>query len=127
MFGRTWHWVGQFRLTEKNFGIAPIGIATAVQTLCADVREQLETGSLGLDEIAARFRHRLVSIHAFANGNGRHSRTIADLLLVQQSAARFSWGAGDLAHVGEDRQLYLHALRRADEGDYALLLGFVRS
>jgi Fic-DOC domain mobile mystery protein B len=126
MFGRTWRWAGRYRLTERNIGVAPPEIATAVQILCADVREQLESGAFGLDEIAARFSHRLVSIHPFANGNGRHSRTIADLLLVQQSAARFSWGAAVLHHENDARQSYLQALRRADQGDYGPLLHFAR-
>ncbi len=127
MFGRTWHWAGQYRLTEKNIGVAPMEIATAVQILCADVRVQLEIGKPELDEIAARFSHRLVSIHPFANGNGRHSRTIADLLLLQQGTARFSWGAGDPKHENDARQRYLQALRSADQGDYGALLRFIRS
>jgi Fic-DOC domain mobile mystery protein B len=127
MFGRTWRWAGQYRLTEKNIGVAPTEIATAVQILCANVRAQLKFGKPGLDEIAIRFSHRLVSIHPFANGNGRHSRTIADLLLLQQGAGRFSWGASDLDHVGEVRERYLQALRSADQGDYGPLLRFARS
>ena len=50
-------------------------------------------------------------------GNGRLSRTMADLLLVQQGAERFSWGAGDnLIADGNARQAYLDALRAADAG-----------
>jgi Fic-DOC domain mobile mystery protein B len=127
MFDETWSWAGQFRLTENNIGIAPQEIASAVQMLCADVIAQLESGALGLDEIAVRFSHRLVSIHPFVNGNGRHSRMIADLLLVQQGSTRFSWGAGDLAHDGDARQRYPSALRSADSGDLMPLLVFARS
>jgi len=68
-----------------------------------------------------------VSIHPFANGNGRLSRTLADLLLVQHGAPRFAWGAGDLMADGEARQRYLAALRAADGKDYSPLLAFVRS
>ena len=82
---------------------------------------------MNLDEIAARFSHRLVSIHPFANGNGRLSRTIADLLLVQQGATRFSWGAGNLIEQSDARQHYLGALRAADAKDYSALLAFVSS
>jgi hypothetical protein len=49
------------------------------------------------------------------------------LLLVQQGAARFSWGAGNLLADGEVRQRYLAALRAADARDYGSLLAFVRS
>lgn len=84
-------------------------------------------GATPLDEIAARFSHRLVAIHPFANGNGRLSRTMADLLLVQHDAPRFFWGAGNLVADGEVRQRYLMALRAADGKDYGPLLAFVRS
>jgi len=127
MFGRTWRWAGEYRLTEKNIGVAPMEIATAVQILCADVRVQIIFGMPELDEIAARFSHRLVSIHPFANGNGRHSRTMADLLLAHNGAARFTWGATDPNRTTDARQRYLQALRSADDGDYGPLLGFVRS
>ena len=88
---------------------------------------QLVFQSYPLDEIATRFSHRLVWIHPFANGNGRLSRTIADVLLVQYDAPRFTWGAGNLAFDGEVRQNYIHALRAADARDYGPLLAFVRS
>ena len=80
------------------------------------------------DNIAARFHHRLVLIHPFANGNGRHARTMADLLLVHAfGRERFSWGSHDLAQTGAVRQAYLEALRAADRRDYSKLFEFVRS
>lgn len=79
------------------------------------------------DEIVARFSHRLVFIHPFANGNGRHSRLMANLMLVDLGAPRFSWGSNDLQHPDEVRKRYLEALRRADAGDFAPLLVFARS
>lgn len=127
MFGNTWRWAGKFRTTEKNIGVDPLRIQPALHDLCENVRTQLEFKSYPLDEIAARFSHRLVAIHPLANGNGRLSRTMADLLLVQHGAQRFSWGAGNLLADGEVRQRYLAALRAADAGDYGPLLAFVRS
>ena len=127
MFGKTWRWAGSFRTTEKNIGIDPVRIQPAVRDLCADVNFQIERKSYALDEIAARFSHRMVSIHPFPNGNGRFSRTIADLLLVQNGAARFTWGAGDLVGEGGPRERYLAALRAADARDYGPLLAFIRS
>lgn len=127
MFGDTWRWAGSFRTTEKNIGVDPLQIQPTLHNLCEDVKTQLELQSYSLDEIAARFSHRLVAIHPFANGNGRLSRTYADLLLVQHGAQRFSWGAGSLIAEGEVRQRYLDALRAADRRDYTQLLDFVRS
>ncbi len=128
MFGDTWRWAGTFRSTEKNIGVDPARIQPALLDLFKDVGTQLEHKSYSLDETAARFSHRLVSIHPFANGNGRLSRAMADLLLVQQGAERFSWGAGNnLVAESETRQMYLDALHAADARDYAPLLAFVRS
>lgn len=127
MFGDTWHWAGSFRMTEKNIGVDPLQIRPALLNLCEDMKTQLEHGSYPLDEIAARFSHRLVAIHPFANGNGRVSRTSADLLLVQHGAQRFSWGAGNLVAESDVRKKYLDALRAADGCNYGPLLAFVRS
>lgn len=128
MFGDTWRWAGTFRTTEKNIGIDPTQIPLELHNLCEDVKSQLAYKSYPLDEIAVRFSHRLVAIHPFANGNGRLSRTIADLLLAQYGAERFTWGAGaNLVTEGDVRQRYLDALRAADERDYGRLLAFVRS
>ena len=127
MFDDTWRWAGRFRTTEKNIGIDPLRIQPALHDLCEDVKAQIEQYSYPLDEIAARFSHRLVSIHPFANGNGRLSRTTADLLLVQNGAERFSWSSDSSADDNEIRQRYLRALRAADAKDYALLRAFART
>jgi Fic-DOC domain mobile mystery protein B len=127
MFGNTWRWAGKFRTTEKNIGVDPVRIQPDLHDLCEDIKAQLAHASYPLDEIAARFSHRLVAIHPFANGNGRLSRTLADLLLVQHGASRFTWGAGNLIADSEVRQRYLAALRAADGKDYGSLLAFVRS
>ena len=81
-----------------------------------------------LDEFAIRFKHRLVSIHCFPNGNGRHSRMIADIIvekIFQQPV--FSWGSKNLSDEKESREKYLLALRKADKGDIDLLLKFAKS
>ena len=121
MFGRTWRWAGQHRTTEKNIGIDPARIAVALKNLCEDVAVQIGKRAYPLEGIAARFHHRLVSIHPYPNGNGRHARTMTDLLLVGNGAPRFSWGAGDLVHEGEVRSRYIAALQAADQRDYGPL------
>ena len=79
-----------------------------------------------LDEIAARFHHRLVAIHPFPNGNGRHSRLMTDLLLIKAGLEPFTWGADDLVAAGAVRTRYIDALRQADKRNYSLLMDFVR-
>jgi Fic-DOC domain mobile mystery protein B len=127
MFGRTWKWAGTYRSTEKNLGIAPARIAEEVRQLLENTRAQIAGKVVPIDEIAARFHHRLVWIHPFPNGNGRHARLLTDLLLAVNGAEPFTWGRGNLEHAGESRERYLAALRAADTRDYLPLLQFVRS
>ncbi len=127
MFGRTWTWAGRYRQTGKNLGVDPLRVAIAVRELVLDCKAQVAASAMDLDEIAARFHHRLVWVHPFANGNGRHARLAADCLLEQHGRAPFSWGAANLAHDGPVRAAYIDALRAADRGVFAPLLAFVRS
>ena len=127
LFGDTWKWAGDFRATAKNIGVDAIQIGPELKKLCEDIEYQIEYKSYPLDELAARFHHRLTWIHPFPNGNGRFSRTMADLLLVQNGAQRFSWGAGNLFADGDVRHRYIEALHAADAKNYRPLLDFVRS
>jgi len=127
MFDETWTWAGTFRKTEKNIGVAPHAITASLYDLLTDVTYWLEHGTYSLDEIAARFHHRLVAIHPFPNGNGRHGRLMADLLLRNHGAEPFTWGRGDLQTPGKVRERYLNALHAADNGDIKPLIKFARS
>lgn len=131
MFGDVWKWAGTFRLRETSIGVAPSQIAVQLRNLLADARVRIETTTNladAADEIAVWFHHRLVQVHPFPNGNGRHARLAADLLVVALGGRRFTWGGGDLAGPGETRSAYLRALQKADqEFDYAPLLAFARS
>jgi Fic-DOC domain mobile mystery protein B len=127
MFGRVWRWAGDFRQTERNIGVNPFRIAIDLRNLLDDCRYWIEHETYPPDEIAARFHHRLVYIHPFPNGNGRHARLAIDLLLVKLGRPRFSWGRVNLVNAGETRQTYVAALRAADNHDIGPLLQFVRS
>jgi len=128
MFGTVWKWAGKFRRTGKNLGVEYWSIGQALQNLLDDVKIWIESKGYPPDEIAARFHHRLVAIHLFANGNGRHARLMADLLLVHLlDRLRFTWGRESLTQAGECRQRYIAARKAADRHDYAPLLAFIRS
>lgn len=127
MFSDTWKWAGLFRKTAKNIGVDAPEITTELKKLLDDVTYQIITSSYQMDEIGYRFHHRLVSIHPFPNGNGRHSRMMTDILLTQAGRSRFSWGKQKLEAEGPVRKQYISALRDADRKDYAALAIFVRS
>jgi Fic-DOC domain mobile mystery protein B len=127
MFDRTWKWAGQFRRSDKSIGVPWIDIPAAVQTLCDDASYQLLQNSLPLTEIAVRLHFRLVTIHPFPNGNGRHARMAADLLCFQRGGQAFPWGASNLVAKGSARSAYLDALKRADNGDLLPLMKFALS
>lgn len=129
MFDQVWRWAGRYRARETNLGIDPTAIAPAVRTLVADVAAWIEHEVYRPDEIAVRFHHRLVSIHPFVNGNGRHSRIAADLLVQALGETPFTWGRNLRLETGDLRSAYRTALQRADRDpdDIAGLLAFARS
>jgi Fic-DOC domain mobile mystery protein B len=95
--------------------------------LFGDVRYWIENDTYSLDETAVRFHHRLVLIHPFPNGNGRHARLITDVLAMKLGRPAFTWGSASLVKEGEARNKYLEAIRAADNGDVQPLLNFARS
>jgi Fic-DOC domain mobile mystery protein B len=127
MLGDVWRWAGKFRTGERNLGIAYYEIPAALRQLLDDTRTWIEYKSYPADEIAVRFHHRLVQIHAFPNGNGRHARLMADLLVMSFGGERFSWGSANLQEPGAVRQRYIAALHAADDHDIGPLLAFSRS
>lgn len=128
MFGQVWSWAGTYRSSEVNIGVAPHEISVCVRDLMEDAK--LWVGGdrpMPVDEAGYRFHHRLVAIHAFPNGNGRHSREMTDLLMRALDAPRFTWGSVTLDTSGRTRDEYLASLRAADGGDFTRLASFVRS
>jgi Fic-DOC domain mobile mystery protein B len=127
MFGETWKWAGEFRKTDKNIGVDWLQIGVELKKLLDDTHYQIEHASYPPDEIAVRFHHRLVLIHPFPNGNGRHARLMADLLVERLGQPRFTWGSRSLVDANDTRKDYIAALQAADRRDIALLLAFARS
>jgi len=127
MFDKTWRWAGTFRNSNKNIGADWPQIAMQLRNMLDDTRYQFEHATFQPDELALRFHHRLVSIHPYPNGNGRHARLMADLLIQKLGQARFTWGSSNLVDEGDTRRQYIDALRAADRHDLSLLLAFARS
>lgn len=128
MFEDVWRWAGTFRTSLKNIGVPAWQISIELQKLFDDVGVWISRGTYCNDEIAARFHHRLVYIHPFPNGNGRHSRLMTGLLQKQVLHEKeFSWGKTDLAKATDLRNTYIRALQDADKNDYSALISFCRS
>ncbi len=127
MFDATWKWSGEYRRTEKNIGVPVHEIRDRLMSLFGDVRYWIQNSTYSPDEIAVRFHHRLVWIHPFPNGNGRHARLVADVLVMKLGRPALTWGSANLVREGEARAKYLEALKAADDGGIGLLLKFARS
>jgi Fic-DOC domain mobile mystery protein B len=128
MFGSVWEWAGKKRKTNKNIGVDKTQISVEIRKLLDDCMFWIENKTFQPDEIAIRFSHRLVRIHVFPNGNGRHSRLIADILVSDvYDRPVFTWGHSDLSKKGSVRKEYLNAIYKADYDDYDSLIQFARS
>ena len=104
--------------------------------ISVQVRELMDNVSYWLDnktfeprEAAVRFHHKLVYIHPFPNGNGRHARYMADAVMEKIfHLPPINWGSTEALHsTSEVREQYINALREADRGVYDDLLKFTSS
>lgn len=127
MYGGVWAWAGEFRKTNKNLGVDKLQIAVELKKLLDDTNYWIENKTFEPDEIAIRFKHCIVSIHCFANGNGRHSRLMADIIIEHIfKQPVFTWGATNQLKDSDNRSIYLKAVRKADKGNYKLLVEFAK-
>ena len=126
LFGDVWKWAGTFRKSEKNIGVDPAHIGMELRNLLEDAKYWIENQTYQREELAARFHHRLVKIHPFSNGNGRHARIMTDIILERVLTLEpISWRKG-LGSDTDHRRDYIDALRAADNYDYQLLIEFVK-
>jgi Fic-DOC domain mobile mystery protein B len=100
-------------------------IPTALKVLLDDTQYWIENKTYTAAEIAIRFKHRLVSIHCFPNGNGRHSRMMADLIIETIFTEKlFTWNSSNMVKSDDIRKEYIAALKQADVGNIDPLLQF---
>ena len=129
LFGGVWQWAGGFRRTEKNIGVDPYQIAIELRQLLDDAKYWIEHNTYPPKELAARFHHKLVYIHPFPNGNGRHARIMADAVLIKiLDEPAIDWAGGySPERMNDRRRAYIAALRAADGHDFNALLNFVNA
>jgi len=128
MYGDVWKWAGEFRKTEKNIGIPWTQIGIELKNLLDDTKYWIDNNTFPPPEIAIRFKHRIVSIHCFPNGNGRHSRIMADIIMESIFGNEiFSWHQSNMVKANETRNQYIKALREADKGNFKQLIEFAKN
>lgn len=128
MFNEVWKWAGKFRLSEKNLGIKHSLIGPTLKQLNDDCLFWINHDTYTRQEIAIRYKHRIVNIHCFANGNGRHSRLMADIIVSHiYDEPVFMWNGINLTDEGEERDNYLDALKKADQHNIQPLIDFASS
>jgi len=122
MFGDVWDWAGKFRQVELSIGIKAYLVSTEIKKLVDDLAFWHENKTFEVVEIASRLHHRAVHIHPFLNGNGRWSRMLANIYLKQNGLEPTKWNENLLSKENPHRDDYINALKRADEGDYSVLI-----
>lgn len=105
MFEDVWRWAGKFRTTDKNIGINWQQLPTQLENLFSNTNYQIKNKTYNKYELAARFHHRLVQIHAFCNGNGRHARIMTEHLFKLEYNKKLSWGHADSSCT---RRIYIY-------------------
>ena len=127
MFHRVWNWAGLYRTSERNLGWEPFRIAEGVHNALGDAQYHFTNGTYDIGEAAIRLHYRMVVIHPWVNGNGRHARLLADTAIAAWGGVPLSWGVNaDLANTGNARRIYINALKEADAGNFAALVAFCR-
>jgi len=128
MFGDVWKWGGEFRKSDKNLGIHWPQISIELKKLLDDTKYWIENNTYSPEEISIRFKHRLVAIHCFPNGNGRHSRMMADIIMESVFGEdSFSWHRSNMVKADETRKKYISALKEADKGNIKPLIEFAKT
>ena len=131
MFNQVWKWAGKKRTTDKNIGSHWQQILTQLNHLFENTSYWIENKIYNWDELATRFHHKLVFIHAFPNGNGRHARLMTDILLKSNNQEPFTWGekmqSSPIEVEGKTRKAYISALKKADRNDFTDLIKFAKS
>lgn len=125
MFNKTWKWAGKFRIKNYNIGVDWHNVQQEIKMLIDDlVFWEEKSKDINLFEQSVRIHHRLVKIHPFVNGNGRHARLVSDIFLFFHNHKLPIWPDKNLIEETNIRKEYIKALQSADKGNYKLLEKF---
>jgi Fic-DOC domain mobile mystery protein B len=128
MFGGIWRGAGRYRTTGCTSGWEPGQIAEGVRMFFDDAEAWLRYATYPVHETAVRLHLRLASVRPWFNGNGRHARLVADIVVAASEEEPLTWGShSPWGDPGEARARYLRAMRIAESGDFKPLVDFALS
>jgi Fic-DOC domain mobile mystery protein B len=125
MFGGIWRGAGRFRTAKLDRGWEPRQIPEGVRMFLDDAEGWLRYSTYSVHEAALRLHVRLIAIHPWFNGNGRHARLVADIVVAANDAKPLAWGSASARPGrGDARARYIEAMDAAASGDIEPLLEF---
>lgn len=130
LFGDVWTWAGVVRTHEINnpYFHLPHDIRPAFRNLEEDLKFWMSKKEIPFKEIAARFHERILTIHPYANGNGRFGRILIEYFCKKEKEQIPTWGLKLKDEPATRRQSYIAALDRARQtGKYDQLIEFMFS
>lgn len=126
LLGEVWSWAGRFRTRELNIGVDPLNISVDLHNFLEDAKCWVEFSHYSELELSARIQHKLVQIHPFPNGNGRHSRIFTDIVRIfLLNKKPLKWSNVKLEDISKERAAYISGLRQADGGDYSAMIQYL--
>ena len=127
MFGGIWRGAGRYRTTTGGPGWEPGQISKGVRMFLDDAEGWTRFSTYPVQESAVRLHHRLVAVQPWADGNGRHARLVADILVAVHGEEPLTWGSRSAGlEAGSARVGYRDAIKAADSGNMDPLLEFAR-
>jgi fido (protein-threonine AMPylation protein) len=110
LYGDIWSWAGRWRQRDVNIGVDPRQIAVELRSALDNIRYRWEhTDDWTARELGLTTHAETVRVHPFADGNGRTTRLLADLVFITaQDPAEFPYN-WDL-----DKRRYIELLRSFD-------------
>lgn len=112
LYGDVWVWAGRTRVREINIGVAPEQVLAELRSSLDTIRYRWEnTSDWNARELGMACHAETVRIHPFADGNGRTTRLLADLVFVAaqhgEVLEEYDWAV--------DRVRYIALLKEFDQ------------
>ena len=115
LFGNVWNWAGEIRshdLGNADF-LYPEKVRPALMQLIGDAEYWFKNDTYPKKETIARIHEKLLTIHPFANGNGRWSRILTEYICKQNKIDIPKWNLKSKDDPQKRRKEYIEAVELA--------------